>query len=201
MKRPAQSGFTLIEVLIAVAILSFGMLGIAAMQITGVRANQGSYFRSQATYLAMDMAERMGANRPGARAGNYNFTANSATSCSSLPAGYAKCSEDLSSTALSTCTTAQVAVYDRFRIYCGMPADAADTVASRLGGIKDLLPNGSIVVNCAAQPAAPAAPTPCSVTVNWDERASYATATATATSQSAGAVTVQAQTVSMSIQP
>ncbi len=201
MRNTHATGFTLIEVLIAVAILSFGMLGIAAMQITGVRANQGSIVRSQATFIAMDMTERMYANRGGTRAGLYNFTSTAATSCAALPAGYVKCSEDLSSTSRSSCTSAQMATYDRFRVFCGMPSDAADTVASRLGGVRDLLPNGTLTVACAAQPAAPTAATPCSVTLTWEERAKSSTSTSSSTSQVVGAVTAQTQNLRMDLQP
>jgi type IV pilus assembly protein PilV len=65
-------GFTLIEALVALLCLSIGMLGIAALQMTGLRANIGAGWRSQATYLAYDIIDRMRANRSDALALNYN---------------------------------------------------------------------------------------------------------------------------------
>lgn len=66
------SGFTLLEVLIALVVLSIGLLGVAGLQLSGLRANHSSALRSQATYLAYDMADRMRANIQGVNAGNYN---------------------------------------------------------------------------------------------------------------------------------
>ena len=59
-----QSGFSLLEVLIAVVITSIGLLGLAAMQATGLRNNHSAYHRSQATVLAYDIADRMRSNMP-----------------------------------------------------------------------------------------------------------------------------------------
>jgi len=61
-KNNDQTGFTLIEVLVAVVILAVGLLGLAGMQATGLRNNQDAYNRSQATQLAYDLADRMRAN-------------------------------------------------------------------------------------------------------------------------------------------
>lgn len=57
-----QQGFTLLEVLIAMVILSIGLLGIAALQGLGLRSSQGAYLTSQAGLLAYDMADRIRAN-------------------------------------------------------------------------------------------------------------------------------------------
>ena len=60
-----QAGFTLFEVLIAVVILSIGLLGLASLQAAGMRNNNSAYMRSQASVLAYDMADRIRANRLG----------------------------------------------------------------------------------------------------------------------------------------
>lgn len=60
-----HKGFTLIEVLIAMLVLSVGLLGLAGMQATSIKNNQSAYFRSQATQLAYDLADRMRANVKG----------------------------------------------------------------------------------------------------------------------------------------
>jgi type IV pilus assembly protein PilV len=59
-------GFTLIEVLVTMIIMSFGLLGIAGIIVTSFKNNQSSYARTQATWLANDIIERMRANRGGA---------------------------------------------------------------------------------------------------------------------------------------
>lgn len=58
-----QQGFTLLEILIAVVILSIGLLGMASLQATGMRHNHDAYLRSQAAILVMDISDAMRANR------------------------------------------------------------------------------------------------------------------------------------------
>jgi len=57
-----QGGFTLLEVLIALLILSIGLLGLAALQTTGLRSNQMASMRTLATTTAYDITDRMRAN-------------------------------------------------------------------------------------------------------------------------------------------
>jgi type IV pilus assembly protein PilV len=59
-------GFSLLEVLITLLVLSIGLLGVAAMQAFSLKANQSANFRTQATALANMMAERMRAHGGGA---------------------------------------------------------------------------------------------------------------------------------------
>jgi type IV pilus assembly protein PilV len=56
-------GFTLIEVLIAVLVLSIGLLGLAGLQAVSLRSNHSGLLRSQANILAYDLIDRMRANR------------------------------------------------------------------------------------------------------------------------------------------
>ncbi|KEF29704.1 Type IV fimbrial biogenesis protein PilV [Marinobacter nitratireducens] len=66
-----EQGFTLIEILVTLFILAIGLLGLAGLLFEGMRNNQGSYLRTQASILAYDMADRMRANKSEAEAGNY----------------------------------------------------------------------------------------------------------------------------------
>lgn len=67
------AGFSLLEVLIALVILSVGLLGIAAMIGTTLKSNDSAYMRSQATILAYNIIDRMRANQSGAANGDYNI--------------------------------------------------------------------------------------------------------------------------------
>ncbi|KXJ53504.1 type IV pilus modification protein PilV [Neptuniibacter pectenicola] len=67
-----QQGTTLIEVLIAVVVISIGLLAVAALQTVALKSNNGSYYRSQATFLAYDMADRIRAAPDAAENGDYN---------------------------------------------------------------------------------------------------------------------------------
>lgn len=57
-----HAGFSLIEVLIAVLVLSIGLLGLAALQSLGIRFTHDAYLLTVATQQAEDMAERMRTN-------------------------------------------------------------------------------------------------------------------------------------------
>ena len=59
---PRQSGFSLVEVLIALIIMSVGMLGIAGLYVQSLQAGRTSMFRHQAVSLAGDVADRIRAN-------------------------------------------------------------------------------------------------------------------------------------------
>jgi type IV pilus assembly protein PilV len=89
------SGFTIIEVLIAIFVLTVGLLGVAGMQMIGLKNNNNAALRTQAVFLAQDIADRMRAN-PGALA-TYAATPNCASVCS--PG--------------SGCSPAELANYDR----------------------------------------------------------------------------------------
>ena len=59
----AARGFTMVEMLVALVCLSIGLLGVAALQMTGIQSNLSSSWRSQATYLSYDILDRIRANR------------------------------------------------------------------------------------------------------------------------------------------
>lgn len=69
----AQSGISLIEVLVAIFVLAIGMLGMAALQMASLRSNQSSYERSAAVMAAYTMIDRLRADVTAARAGSYNL--------------------------------------------------------------------------------------------------------------------------------
>jgi type IV pilus assembly protein PilV len=62
-RKPArQYGFSLVEVLIALIIMSVGMLGIAGLYVQSMQAGRTSLFRHNAVLLAGDVADRIRAN-------------------------------------------------------------------------------------------------------------------------------------------
>lgn len=54
-----QHGFSLIEALVALVILSFGLIGVAAMQLKALQSATAGYQRSVATLAAVDAQERI----------------------------------------------------------------------------------------------------------------------------------------------
>jgi type IV pilus assembly protein PilV len=95
-----QSGFTLLEVMIALVIFSIGLLGLAGLQAGGLRSNTQAQLRTIATIQAYDMAERIRSNPRGVVDGDYNAL------------------DDATPTAgdciSNTCTAAEMATYDYY---------------------------------------------------------------------------------------
>jgi type IV pilus assembly protein PilV len=70
--RATMSGFTMLEVLISIVVIAFGLLGVAGLQAFAVKNNQSAGARVVATALAMDMVDRLHSNWKGANEGAYN---------------------------------------------------------------------------------------------------------------------------------
>lgn len=79
-------GLTLVEVLVALIILSIGILGLASLQTVSLTSNAVANQTSHATALAYDMADRMRANLPAARAGAYDIALQSPAPACAAPA-------------------------------------------------------------------------------------------------------------------
>ncbi len=119
-------GFTLLEVLVALVVLSIGLLGIGKLVMASARGNDSAYMRSQATALAYAILDAMRANRDQAIAGAYNVSLGSYT-------GGANCVTP------NTCTAAQLVAYD---------------LSQWKGKMAVVLPNGDGSIVTAAVPGA-----------------------------------------------
>ncbi|MDX9990220.1 type IV pilus modification protein PilV [Thiothrix unzii] len=124
-----QAGFSLLEVLIATLVLSAGLLGLAGLQIAGMKTTHNSYQMQQATWLVHDLLERMRVNRAGAYAGNYNGTLDGATACGGAP----------TCAVATACTKAETANIDLFQVRCG---------TGTVGGLRNDLMGASLTVTC-----------------------------------------------------
>jgi type IV pilus assembly protein PilV len=96
-RLPKQKGTTLMEVLVSLLVLSFGLLGMAGVQGVSLRGNQAAYYRTMATTLSGDIVERMRANIAAVDAGSYDDVVGGATASCFTAAG---------------CTGAQMAAQD-----------------------------------------------------------------------------------------
>jgi type IV pilus modification protein PilV len=98
IRRPLRArGFSLLEVLLALAVMSVGLLGAAAMLLDSLRTHGGALRRIGATHVVSDMADRIRAN-PRARA-HYDSR--------SAPPVFIDCAES------SGCDAIQLAALDR----------------------------------------------------------------------------------------
>ena len=101
-----QLGFTLLEVLITLIILSIGLLGLAGLQTISLRNNHGAYLHSQAITQAYDIVDRMRTNTN--QIGAYTL-ANSTYTFDKIGTQTAACDTT------SGCATAQMAGHDLFK--------------------------------------------------------------------------------------
>lgn len=91
----SQAGFTLLEILVAIVVMSLGLLGLAGLQAASLRNNQLAYYRGIAAQQTYDMADRIRANLAGVTAGNYdnlNTTTPTDPACFNADAGQTGCS-------------------------------------------------------------------------------------------------------------
>ena len=105
-----QKGLSLIEVMIALAVFSFGLLALAALMASGLKYNTSALHRSYATSQAYDMADRMRANPLGLDSECYDGGSDSDTDseCFSESDSDPGCIE-------SGCTPEQMAQYDTWQ--------------------------------------------------------------------------------------
>lgn len=68
----SKAGFTLLEVLVALLVLSIGLIGVAGLQLLGVSNSRDAYFRTQAATLSYDITDRMRANLSGVENDEYD---------------------------------------------------------------------------------------------------------------------------------
>jgi type IV pilus assembly protein PilV len=149
-------GFTLIEVLVSIVILSIGLLGIAKLMLFSSRSNDSAYLRSQATALAYEILDNMRANRQEAINKTYDtLAATPATAPAKLCTG------------ATQCLTNELALYDVYQWKLRL------TTASNAGGtFVGALPSGAGSVTT---PALGTTPTTVVITVSWDDTVAQST--------------------------
>lgn len=143
-------GFTLLEVLIAVVILGIGLLGLAGLMMVSVRTNQSAYLRTQASFLAQSMADRMKANQFAIWNSGYNATVPTNTGAAG-------------SNATCPCNATQIAARDLFWWS---------------NEIHTFLPNAGATIACVRNPVGAGLPRAnfrvtfdgiCTITMTWSE--------------------------------
>ena len=158
-KKSNQSGFSLIEIMIAALLLSIGILGVAGLQVLGMKGTQQSHMKQQAVSVLHSLTERMHSNKPGVIAANY--ASDSETfNCANKPT----CGVG------ANCSSADIATLDLHNLFCGFKEGTAPNTsgikAQAVGDVVSLV-DAQMIVNCI---------TDCSdgelrLEINWQERA------------------------------
>lgn len=146
---PRPRGFTLLEALIAIVVFSIGLLGLAGLMVVSVKTNHSAYLRTQATFIAQSMADRMRANSMGVWAKSYDSSGYPTSDTEVCPVGTA-------------CGYLNLAKHDKYAFSTQL---------------KTLLPNASATIACtptagAVTPNILANPPyngTCSMQITWDE--------------------------------
>lgn len=130
MKNPSHSkGFSLIEVLFALFIFSFGLLGIAGLQLVAKQNNYDSQQRTTAALLASEIAEKIRVNTRG----GDNYVANvEGVVPANIPAtvSAADCGPGM------TCDFNTLALYDLKEWYNAIQgASETNTAGNSVGGL------------------------------------------------------------------
>ena len=131
---PRQHGFSLIEVMVTLAIVSVAALGMAGLQTVTLRSSTNALLESQAATLAQDLTERIRANPAGDYTTAYNMAANeNMVGCEGLEAN---------------CNANAMAQFDLLQWKCSLGAVAINN-ACTLRGIAGQLPNGDGLITVA----------------------------------------------------
>jgi type IV pilus assembly protein PilV len=140
-----NAGFSMVEALVALVVLSVGMLGIAGLYVTTLRSSGSAIWRMQAVNLANDIGDRIRANRLAGTAYDTGLTAPANNGC--VGGG-------------TNCTRAQMAAEDLLvwinQINATLPGNPTGTIvvvpgaASNAQGLRD--------------------PSTYTITITWSER-------------------------------
>jgi type IV pilus assembly protein PilV len=147
MSKKMQTGFSLVEILISVLVVSFGLLSLAGLQMTSVKGVNNAHSENIASMLTMELSERMRANPQAVADGVYGRAINCETEVK-------RCR------GTEVCSSEETALFDLQEVACGTTVDNI-----KQGGALNLLPQGSLQVICVGGCDTPDVAH--RITVNW----------------------------------
>jgi len=130
ISKNRQHGFSMVEVLVSLAVIGMGLLGLSGLQIASVKGSNNAHSRNVAVNLVMDLSERMRANPLGVEGGFYE---NNVTCAKKEPS---ECKGK------NFCSPERVARIDVQEVMCGVYKSK-----KREGGAANLLLNSNLTVD------------------------------------------------------
>jgi type IV pilus assembly protein PilV len=189
-------GFSLIEVMIALIIISVGLLGIAKLEAVVLSSTGTSRLRALVALQAESLADAMHADRDfwNGTSGDWTATVgvtitvtNGIASLGATNSAHLSSALSTPPTCTSACTPVNLAGYDLTQWASG---------TSNIGGLAQLLKNSTSSISCLAATATN--PASCTVTINWNET----TVAANQQEAAAGAPTAfSSESYSLVVQP
>jgi len=138
MKQNKQIGLTLIEVLVSLAILSVGIVGMASMQMYTNSQIQDQNLRNLAIWKVDELATRISINSDPAAIAQYNTSVNDVDLCLNVPTVCEDSYQNGAWAAAAECTPTEMAIFDSWTSLC----DDSDTGALvRADATLECLPN------------------------------------------------------------
>lgn len=184
-RRVSQTGFSLIEVLVALVVCSIGLLGLAKMESLALSSEDVSGARTIAAMQAASLAAMMHADR-----GYWGSSSATASAIVTGGLGTYNVTDTTLAYASNTCTTwgsactpVQIAAADLYNWASGVPT----TETAPTYGLQNLLPGYQATVSCT--PTVTNAPVTCTITISWVENAVAANAQQTNIAAIAGPTT------------
>lgn len=159
--KSKQTGFSLIEIMVSALILSVGVLGVASLQVVGLKGTQQSYTKQQAMSVVQNLTERMRSNKEGVLEGHYE-----------LGTAVGFCTTANPPDCTNNCSAEGMADADLHNLVCGYQSDGG----ARTGAIVNLdatdistFVGGDLSIAC--DPAGDCSNGNIRIEVNWQERA------------------------------
>jgi len=163
-RRRNQKGLGLIEVLVALVVVSFGVLGMASLQLTGMKHSSGGFNRSKALLYAQSMATRIRLNPVAVELADpltgYAGYDSASENCGTAPVPYCQARPGAPNPPM--CSPTELANFDLFTVACG---DIGSNGAEK--GVIGSLPNGALTVNCLGSTCT--GDSAYNVTITWTE--------------------------------
>jgi len=147
--QSSNAGFTLIEVMVSLVIVAIGLLGLASMMLHGMQGNNGALLRTQASFIANDIATRMRVNKI-AIDNNIYSQADYSVACAA---------QVRPNCVAAICTSTQIA-----------QMDIADFICASENGLPNVSNNDISCIDNDPNDASPCSPgSPHQITLSWAE--------------------------------
>lgn len=162
MRKQKNHGFSMLEVLVTLAITVVGLLGLGTLQLQANRSTQDTGNRSQAVWMIEDLTNRVRANADAFA----EYDSGGVVDCGSKPVKI--CTSYNSGSAYvesSDCLPKEVAISDLWEVACGFSPDSGNGGPTR-SSPADFIANPKLIVSTDT------AARSISVTLSWDVRTS-----------------------------
>ncbi|MEE9445135.1 MAG: type IV pilus modification protein PilV [Cocleimonas sp.] len=119
-----NNGFSLLEILISLVIMSVGMMGLAGLKLVALKGTNEAHFRHEASLLMAELADRMRVNEEAVDNGSYKL---------STPINLVTATRPNPDCGSALCTADELANYDHYHIALKM---------------RSAMPGSSLLITC-----------------------------------------------------